>query len=129
MADDDGPIVLGVSECFQIEGLEDGAFPTTVEVRDQLAELLNASPGRKVEALSTAIMTTVMNLELAGLNRETELIGVKTELRRLASNTMDAYVTLIELRTELIRRGVISPTPTPEIDWFPVDPDDDVDGD
>ena len=45
MADDDGPIVLGVSDCFQIEGLEEGGwFPVTVEVRDLLAQLCRVSP-------------------------------------------------------------------------------------
>lgn len=131
------PLVLSVDEYFALEGLDSGDYPVTVEVRNQLANLLLESAGTKKhasnEALFRAVMTAVSSLEITSVVRfkkvidlNAELMDRHAELLNLRANTMDVYANLLQLRTELLDRGVISPTPLPEIDWYP---DDDIDED
>ena len=88
----DEPIVLSVNEYFSMEGLNNGNFPVTTEVRDQLAELLQSAPGPQIDALFRAIMTTVMNLELAHVN--------------VRSSSMEVYSRLLDLETRVRQAGV-----------------------
>ena len=125
MADDDGPIVVGVSDCFQIEGLEEGGwFPVTVEVRDQLAQLLGVplGRGRTTEALSTAIITTVMNLER-------ELKGLKIDVMTLQVNGMAVVSALRMLHLDLLMNGLEIKSEVPDLDWLPRRHSNDDDGD
>lgn len=113
MADDDGPIVLGVSDCLQIEGLEEGGwFPVTVEVRDLLAQSQGVplGRGRTTEALSTAIITTVMNLER-------ELSGLKIDVMTLRLNGMAVALALQKLHLDLRMNGLEIESEVPDLDW------------
>lgn len=115
MADDNGPIVVRMSDYFEIDRLgESGWFPITVEVRDQLAQLLESSPvlGRKTEALSTAILTTVMNLERV-------LKELTTDVMTLQVNGMAVESALRMLCLELSMNGIEIQTELPDIDWMP----------
>lgn len=107
-------MVHSVDEYFQLPGLEDGNFPVTVEVRNQLAALLRETPGPQINALFRAIMTTVMNLEV-------DLLELKTEVVTLRGNSMDIYSRLLDLETRLRRSGVSLAYPAyPEpIEFFP----------
>jgi hypothetical protein len=138
--DEDGPraLDLSVDQYFALEGLNSRDFPVTVEVRNQLANLLLESAGTpqhaSYEALFRAVMTAVSGLEATSLVHfkkviefNNKVLDLNAELLNLRSNTLDVYSNLIELRTELLERGVISPTPLPEIDWFLDDYEDDDD--
>ena len=135
--DEDGPrpLDLSVDQYFALEGLSSRDFPVTVEVRNQLANLLLDSAGSpqraSYEALFRAVMTAVSGLEATSLvhfkkviELNNKVLDLNAELLNLRSNTLDVYSNLIELRTELYERGVISPTPLPEIDWFVDDYED-----
>ncbi|MGV0066270.1 hypothetical protein ACRU44_00925 [Mycobacterium colombiense] len=94
----DDPIVLSVAEFYELQGLDEGNFPITTEVRDQLAEILRSHPGPQIDALFKAVMTTVANLELAVLN--------------LTSSTREVYVRLLDLETRLLESGYQLGPPT-----------------
>lgn len=119
--DEDGLLDLSVDDYFALEGLDSGNFPVTVEVRNQLANLLAESAGTpqhaSYEALCRAVMTAVSNLEIASVERHIKGNDLDADLMHLRACTMDVYTNLLELRTELLERRVISPTPLPEIDW------------
>lgn len=108
----DEPIVMSVIEYFEMKDLESGYFPVTVAVRNQLAELLRAAPGPQVDALFRAIMTTVMNLELAMINADSGLVRVRT-------NAMEVHTRLLDLETRILESGLqLGPSDYPEpIEW------------
>ncbi|MGY4869793.1 hypothetical protein [Mycolicibacterium elephantis] len=96
------PIVLSVAEFFHLEGLENGNFPVTVEVRDQLAELLRSgNSGPQIDALFRAIMTTVASLELS--------------VMKASNASREIYARLLDLETRLLEAGFrIGPPAYPE---------------
>ena len=93
---EDYPIVLSVAEYFHLEGLEAENFPVTVEVRDQLEDLLveTGNAGPQLEALFSAIMTTVMNLELALLNLRSNSRALLTRLDDLETRIRNGRIRL-----------------------------------
>jgi|KBSMisStandDraft_5_1062788.scaffolds.fasta_scaffold579736_1 hypothetical protein len=97
------PIVLSVAEYFQLKGLDAQRFPVTVEVRDQLEDLLleTGNAGPQLEALFSAIMTTVMNLELAILDAESNSRALLTRLDDLETRIRTGGIRLA--RSELER--------------------------
>ena len=133
--DEDGvpPLVLSVGEYFAQEGLDSRDYPVTVEVRNQLANLLLESAGTpqhaSQEALFRAVMTAVSNLEIINSVRFKKLVELKAELSELRLNAVQVHTSLLQLQVELLELGVISPTPTLRIRWFPDDDDYDDDDD
>lgn len=79
--------------------------------------------GRTTEALSTAIITTVMNLER-------ELKGRKMDVMDLQVNGMAVMSALRMLHIDLLMNGLEIESEVPDLDWMPrIRSDDDGDDD
>ena len=120
--DEDGLLDFSVDDYFALEGLDSGNYPVTIEVRNQLANLLLESAGTpqhaSYEALCRAVMTAVSNLEITSVERRIKENCLDADLMHLRTCTIDVYTNLLNLRTELLERRVISPTPLPKINWL-----------
>lgn len=117
--DEDGvrPLVLSVREYFALDGLDSGDYPVTVEVRNQLANLLLESAGtpqhESNEELFRAVMTAVSGLEITSYVRfkkliemNAELVRVKANLLRADTNAMQVYTRLLDLENRILEAGV-----------------------
>ena len=94
------PIALPVAGFYQL-GLDREFAPVSTEVRDQLGALLRSAPGPQTDALFEAVMTTVVNLELA--------------IRDLTSTARAVYTKLLDLETRVIESGLqLGPSAYPE---------------
>lgn len=134
---DDGPIALSVDQYFDLEGLDEEYFEVTVEVRNQLANLLLDSAGtperQRNEAVFRAIMTAVVNLELQLVNAKAQTMGVKsyaiagiTQVEQLRQITMEVYSRLLNLETRICEAGLILDDPGHEpMDWSIEDENED----
>lgn len=100
MARDNEPLVLTVGQSFEVKALDSEGFPITVEVRSQLAELLQRHPTPTNDALCDSILTTVMNLELS--------------LAKLANRICDVDTRRLDLESRILNAGVpLSPSEYP----------------
>lgn len=135
-SDDDDPIALSVDQYFDLEGLDEEYFQVTVEVRNQLANLLLDSAGtperERNEAVFRAIMTAVVNLELQLVNAKAQTMDVKsyaiagrTQVEQLRQITMEVYSRLLNLETRIYQAGLILDDPGHEpMDWSIEDEDE-----
>lgn len=115
--DQDVLVVLSVEEYLDLQGIDSGHFPVTVEVRNQLSNLLLDSVGtpqyESYKELFSAVMTAVVNLELKlfeskikSIDANYERLRVESNLQKLRNNTIDTYTRLLDLETRILEAGV-----------------------
>ncbi len=107
--DDDEVFEFSVQDLAQAPQQVRDACPVTFAVRAQLVEMIDDGTFEEFEALATAVITTVYNLELKLLDTRTDLLEVRAKAIQTVTSAKQLYMAILDLETRLLDCGVPLP--------------------
>jgi len=107
--DDDEIFEFSVQDLAQAPQKMREACPVTFAVRARLVEMIDEGTFEEFEALATALITTVYNLELKLLDTQGDLMEARLKAMEAATSLQQVYVSVLDLETRLLNCGVPVP--------------------